>query len=81
MKAHGIFVGKIFMDKKERKVSIYVGDEISYEATMTSKEVLEDIRTHLGDVVVRLRRLYPEVITQWNSIAEHVHELLKHFLN
>jgi hypothetical protein len=41
VREHGIFVASMYMDKREMKVSVYVGDHFCYNVTMTSEEALE----------------------------------------
>jgi hypothetical protein len=79
VREHGIFVAGVFMDKRERKVTVYVGDCLYYRATMASEEALEETQDTIWDVLVRLEVTCPGIIVQWNSIAEYVHEFLRRF--
>jgi hypothetical protein len=67
------------MDKKQKKVLVYVNELKYYEATLCSEQMLVDTQQAFKDLVVYLAKSYPEVMTQWNAIVKDVHKLLRLF--
>jgi hypothetical protein len=67
------------MDKKQKKVLVYVNDLIYYEATLSSEQILVDTQQAFKDLVVYLAKSYPEIMTQWNAVVKDVHKLLRLF--
>jgi hypothetical protein len=67
------------MDKKERKVLVYLRDFLYHKAILSSEEILVGTQQMLEDMVVYLAESYPEVMTQWDAIVKYVHKLLRLF--
>jgi hypothetical protein len=67
------------MDKKERKVLVYVYDHIYYEAILSSEQVLVDTQQVFQELVGLLSRKHPEILGQWDAIVKDVHKLLRLF--